>query len=80
MVVARDLSDGRGMHHSQTARSRAPRPGRYVFPMLTLMLGSAMLLAGASPGIGWALLVVGATLATLALSAPPAATARGRVR
>ena len=37
-------------------------------PVLILALGSAVLLAGVSPGIGWALLVLGATLATLALT------------
>ena len=54
MVVDCDLGDGLGM--------------RLVFPVLTLALGSAVLLAGASPGIAWALLVLGATLATLALT------------
>ena len=54
MVVDCDLGDGLGM--------------RLAFPVLILALGSAVLLAGASPGLAWALLVLGATLATLALT------------
>jgi hypothetical protein len=46
-----------------------------------LAVGSATLLANVSPGIGWGLLVLGATLATLALGTPPpAAAARCRLK
>jgi hypothetical protein len=90
MVATSDLSEPRGMYQLLTVRSRAAlrrsgsdvvrRSRRYVSPTLILLVGSAVLVSDASPGIGWALLVLGATLATLALSGPPAATAPCRLR
>lgn len=78
MVLAFDLSDGQAMTRQQTTRAHPCGDhvrrivlrwaGRYACP--TAVLSAGILLTELSSGVGWALIVFGASLAAFALQRP----------
>ena len=75
MVVAFRLSDGQAMRQQQTSPAQPPAgrvrrtvlswAGQYALP--TAVVSAGILFAELSPGVGWALIVFGASLAAFAL-------------
>ena len=78
MVVGFRLSDGQAMRQQQTSPAQPPAgrvrrtvlswAGQYALP--TAVVSAGILFAELSPGVGWALIVFGASLAAFALQRP----------